>query len=138
MCPPRRWRRRPNGEIVVLCDGTELVVQRFDSTGGFVAGFGRHELGPGNFSYPSGVAITADGRIWTSDELRQTVQIFDSAGTFIGMAGQGGLDPGSFLFPSGVASDGHGRLAVIERVGARLQVFRVVDTQNASRVPEGR
>ena len=128
----------PSGEIVVTCDGTELAVQRFDAAGRFVAGFGRHEIGPGNFSYPSGVAITDDGRIWVSDELRQCVQIFDSDGRYLGMAGQGGPDPGSFLFPSGVATDGHGRLAVIERVGARLQVFRVVEFQDAFRVPERR
>jgi hypothetical protein len=128
----------PNGEIVVVCSGTELVVQRFEAAGRFVAGFGQHEIGPGNFSYPSGLAITDDGRIWVSDELRQCVQIFDATGTYLGMAGQGGPDPGSFLFPSSLATDGHSRLAVIERVGARLQLFRIVDAQNAFRVPEGR
>lgn len=128
----------PSGEIVVACGGTDLVVQRFDPTGRFVAGFGRHEIGPENFSMPASLAITDDGRMWISDEIRQCVSIFDAGGLYLGMAGQGGLDPGSFLFPSGVATDGRRRLVVLERVGARLQVFRILDVQNAFRVPERR
>jgi DNA-binding beta-propeller fold protein YncE len=115
----------PDGGVVVVCVGTELVVQIFRADGGFVKGFGVHDIGPGNFSLPSGVATTPDGRIWVSDELRQIVQVFNAAGNFLGVVGGGGRAPGEFLYPSALASDGHGLIAVTERVGNRYQLLRL-------------
>jgi DNA-binding beta-propeller fold protein YncE len=115
----------PDGSIAVACAQTELAVQIFDPTGKYLRGFGRHDIGQGNFSVPSGITATPDGRIWVSDELRQIVQVFNSEGQFLGSLGGGGLAPGEFLYPSALASDGGERLAVAESVGARFQVFSI-------------
>jgi len=115
----------PDGNIVVACAQTDLAIQIFTSQGEFVRGFGKHDVGPGNFSLPSGLAVTADGRIWASDEIRQTVQIFDSTGAYIGAVGGGGIAPGLFQYPSALATDGVKHLAVTERVGGRFQVFDI-------------
>lgn len=115
----------PEGNPVVLCGGTDLVVQVFDPTGHFQFGFGRHEIGAGNFSFPSGVAVTTDGRIWATDELRQVVQVFDPKGVFLEALGSGGLAPGQFQYPSALASSGDSLLAVAERIGNRMQVLSV-------------
>lgn len=117
----------PDGNIVVACAQTELAIQVFTPEGEFVRGFGKHDIGLGNFSLPSGLAVTADGRIWVSDEIRQIVQIFDSTGTYIGAVGGGGKAPGCFQYPSALATDGISRLAVTERVGGRFQVFSIPD-----------
>jgi DNA-binding beta-propeller fold protein YncE len=122
----------PDGMIAVTCAQTELAVQIFDPSGRYVRGFGRHDIGAGNFSLPSGVAATRDGRIWVSDELRQVVQVFDSEGRYIGVLGRGGKSPGEFLYPSALAADGGNRLAVTETVGARFQVFRVAAPSDGS------
>jgi hypothetical protein len=90
-----------------------------------VLGFGVHDIGMGNFSFPSAVASTQDGRIWVSDEIRQVIQVFDSTGQFLGMLGGQGQRPGEFLYPSALACDDGGRLAVTERVGRRLQLLRI-------------
>jgi DNA-binding beta-propeller fold protein YncE len=111
----------PDGNLIIACNGTDLAVQVFDAAGRFQFGFGRHEIGQGNFSFPSGVAVTGDGRIWVADEIRQMVQVFDGAGTYLGMVGGGGLMPGQFQYPSALASDGGSRLAIAERVGNRIQ-----------------
>jgi DNA-binding beta-propeller fold protein YncE len=113
-----------DGAIAVTCAQTELAVQIFDPAGVYRRGFGRHDIGVGNFSLPSGVTATPDGRIWVSDELRQVVQVFTAEGEFLGMLGRGGQAPGEFLYPSALAS-ADGRLAVTERVGARFQVFSI-------------
>jgi len=115
----------PNGELYVTCVRTELAVQVFDANGRFLRGHGKHDIGSGNFSFPSGVTVTADGRVWVSDEIRQVVQVFDAAGTYLGVVGGAGKGRGEFLYPSSIATDGSGRLAVAERGGNRFQIFKL-------------
>lgn len=115
----------PNGNIVVSCAKTDLAVQIFSPGGEYRTGFGRHDIGHGNFSLPSGVATTVDGRIWVADELRQTVQVFDKEGLYLGMFGGKGLAAGDFHYPSALASDGRSRLAVAEREAGRVQLLTV-------------
>lgn len=114
-----------DGNLVVACQGTDLALQVFDPSGRFLFGFGRHEIGPGNFSFASGVVVTPDGRIWVTDELRQVVQVFDPQGGFVGAVGSGGPEPGQFLYPSALANGGDTLLAVAERIGNRLQLLSV-------------
>ncbi len=115
----------PSGEVVVTCAATDLAVQIFDRSQRFVRGFGRHDLGDENFSMPSAVVVTSDGRIWVSDEIRQVIKIFNLDGGFLGMVGGGGVAPGEFQYPSALASDGTAHLAVAERVGNRIQLLRL-------------
>ena len=48
----------PDGAIAVVCSQTEVAVQIFSPEGRYLRGFGRHDYGPGNFSLPSGLAVT--------------------------------------------------------------------------------
>lgn len=113
---------RGDSELVVTCVATELGVQIFGLDGAYRRGFGIHEIGDGNFSQPTGVAATADGRIWVVDAVRKNMQIFDPAGTLIGVVG-GGDGPGSWLYPSALASDGRGFFALAESGGNRLRLL---------------
>ena len=115
----------PDGRCAITCATTRLAVQVFTPAGEFVRGFGLHEIGPGNFSYPSGVTATADGRLWVSDEIRHSVQVFDGAGSYLGAVGGQGTAPGEFLYPSALSGDGRELLAVSERVGNRYQLLRI-------------
>jgi DNA-binding beta-propeller fold protein YncE len=114
-----------DGNILVLCPETELAVQRFNSAGAYVGGFGRHEIGPGNVSFPSGITVTSDGRLYITDELRHIVLVLDSTGQQIDAISGGDSGPGLFQYPSALASDSQGRLAVVERGTARLQLLRL-------------
>jgi DNA-binding beta-propeller fold protein YncE len=111
------------GRVFVACASNALAVQVFSATGEFAFGFGLHDLGPGNFSLPSGLAFTAGGRVCVSDAIRQVVQVFDSGGTFLGAVGGAGVGPGEFREPSALAGDGHGLLALAEKSGGRFQVM---------------
>lgn len=115
----------PNGEVVVGCARTTLAIQVFDEKGGYLRGFGVHDIGPGNFSFPSGIAVTADGRMWVSDAIRHSVQVFDSSGKYLGTVGGTGVGPGEFVNPSALASDGRGMLALAENAGNRFQLMWV-------------
>jgi DNA-binding beta-propeller fold protein YncE len=114
-----------DGTVAVACAQTDLVVQLFSPAGQFLRGFGSHEVGEGNFSMPSGLAATADGRLWVIDEIRQTVQVFDAQGSFIATAGGRGAAAGEFAHPSSLTSDGGGLLAVADRELGLVQVFAV-------------
>jgi hypothetical protein len=95
----------------------------FSLDGRYVTGFGRHDLGPGNFSLPSGLAFTTGGRVCVTDAIRQIVQVFESDGTFVGAFGGVGVGLGEFREPSALAGDGHGLLALAEKSGSRFQVM---------------
>ncbi len=120
-----------DGNIVVLCPETDYAVQRFTAAGSYLSGFGRHEIGPGNVSFPSGITVTGDGRLYVTDELRHIVLVLDSTGQQVDAITGGDSGLGQFLYPSALASDSQGRLAVIERGTARLQLLRL-----AGKVPE--
>lgn len=111
------------GRVYVACAATTPAVQVFDESGRFAFGFGRHDIGPGNFSLPSGIAFAAGGRVCVSDAIRQVVQVFDSEGTFLGAVGGVGVGPGEFREPSALAGDGHGLLLLAEKSGGRFQVM---------------
>lgn len=111
-----------DSELVITCITTELAVQVFDFEGRYRRGFGIHEIGDGNFSQPSGVAVSPDGRIWVVDAVRKNMQVFDPAGTLVGVLG-GGEGPGSWLYPSALASDGRGLFALAESGGNRLRLL---------------
>lgn len=122
----------PDGNLLVACARTRTVIQIFTLDGTYLRGFGLHDNGPGNFSLPSGVAATSDGRIWVSDQIRQSIQVFDREGTYIGATGGSGLAPGQFQYPSALAGDGRKSIAVAEREGARFQILKIARTEEVT------
>lgn len=77
----------------------------------------------GNFSMPSGMVATPDGRIWVLDEIRQSLQVFDGQGTFLAKSQGSGTALGDFVHPSSLAFDERALLAVADREVGRVQVY---------------
>ena len=48
----------------------------FDRDGHLLASMGQHGMGPGEFSFPSGLAVSAAGRLAVADSLNRRVQVF--------------------------------------------------------------
>jgi sugar lactone lactonase YvrE len=105
----------------------EHMVQVYEPDGRYLTGFGRHDSGWENFSFPAGIAVTNSGDIWIVDALRQVASCFDLQGRFLSYLGGKGTELGAFTFPSAVATDGEGLVFVLERGGNRLQCFRFVE-----------
>jgi hypothetical protein len=103
------------------------MVQVYDSHGSYVRGFGRHDSGFENFSFPSGIAVMPDGRLWIVDAIRQVATCFTAEGDFISYIGGKGAQPGAFDYPSDISTDGKDRLFVLEREGDRYQCFQIID-----------
>lgn len=111
---------------IVVTDEQGVSVQVFDRHGDFIRGWGRHDMGRENFSFPSSVALLADGRVVVLDELRHEIKFFGADGQFLDRFGGIGWRRGQVAFPAGIAVDPSGRLYVVERGNQRVQAFVVV------------
>jgi len=120
-----------DGRVFVTDPGAALAVSSFSPEGEFLGGFGRHESGRDNFSFPSGICFTGEV-IWVGDSVRQVIKGMDAGGHLLSMLGGKGAGAGDMLYPVSVATDGGRRLYVLERAGARLQAFELAEEPVAS------
>jgi streptogramin lyase len=85
---------------------------------------GKHDLTkPGDFSYPTNVAVDGDRNVYVSDTFNNRVEVFDADGNFIRTFGKAGDGPGYFARPKGIATDSDGHVWVADAVQDRVQVF---------------
>jgi DNA-binding beta-propeller fold protein YncE len=78
---------------------------------------------PGEFAFPTNVAVDGDGNVFVSDTFNDRVEIFDAEGNFIRTFGKAGDGPGYFARPKGIAVDGDGHVWVADSVTDRVQAF---------------
>lgn len=71
---------------------------------------------PAGFSYPNGVAIASDGRVYVSDGDNRRVQVFDDKGEFKGFVDTSGI-------PRGIAIDSKDRMYVADAVAHTIDVY---------------
>jgi sugar lactone lactonase YvrE len=69
------------GNVYVLDSGNHRI-QEFDAEGHYLASFGRHGQGPGEFQYPQSIDIDEKGYIYVSDSGNQKIHILEPDGTF--------------------------------------------------------
>jgi len=99
-------------EVVVLTrDDAELA--RIGGRGG----------GPGEFNYPTNVALDGRGRLYVSDSLNFRIQVFDADLRPLRQFGRKGDMPGYFSQPKGIAVDAGGHLYVVDSNFEAVQVF---------------
>ncbi len=84
---------------------------------------GQRGAGPGEFNYPTNVAVDSQGRLYVSDSLNFRVQQFTPDLRFIRQIGAKGDRPGSFGQPKGVAVDPEDHLYVVDSNFEAIQVF---------------
>lgn len=91
-------------EGVAVADTHEYRVTVFDRCGTLVRTFGRYGTGPGEFIYPTDVAVSPGGAWFVSEYGgNDRVQVFDAAGHVIRSIGSPGSEPGQFHRPQSLA-----------------------------------
>ena len=86
--------------------------------------FGTHGSGQGQFEYPTGVAVDADGNILVADCYNHRIQKFSADGQFLAAVGTCGISPLQFISPVGVAVNKiNNKVYVVEWVNYRVQVL---------------
>lgn len=137
--------RTDGAYLGTLGDGhlTRPVGMAFDPARGllFIADAGEHHVvvltmqdtvqavigsrgsGPGEFNFPTFVALGPGGRLFVSDSLNGRVQVFDPDGSYERTIGSRGDLPGYFSQPKGLAVDAEGRLLVVDANFEAVQIF---------------
>jgi DNA-binding beta-propeller fold protein YncE len=116
--------------FLYVCDTDldQVLVYDADPPYRFIRAIGtsgkKHTLtDPGNFSYPTNVAVDSDGNVYVSDTFNDRVEIFDADGNFVRTFGKAGDGPGYFARPKGIAVDSDGHVWVADSVTDRVQVY---------------
>jgi len=117
----------PSGSVLVA-DTHYHRILRYSPEGKLLAEFGSEGTGPGQFIYPTGLALGPDGSVYVSEfGGNDRIQVFSAEGKLLRAWGKYGDGDGEFKRPQGIAFRGD-RLYVADAANHRVQVF----------APEGR
>jgi len=112
--------------IVVDTDNNRLVfLSSIDLSFSFLFEIGKEGSRPGEFQYPSGIAVDDDRRrIIVTDTENHRVQVLSSIdGSFLFEFGSQGNQPCQFKLPEGLCIANQGRIIVADTNNQRLQAF---------------
>ncbi len=119
---------RKDGRIFVLgrghdgdTRGVQILVCNIDSE--YYGKFASHGAEPGQFIWPTSIAIDKDGNVYVSDEYRNNISIFSTSNECISRWGEEGSEPGKLRGPSGLAFDWQDNLLVVDHQNHRIQKF---------------
>lgn len=87
---------------VLVNDGLNYKIRRYDHQGAQTMVFGSEGDGPGCFARPKGLAVDSDGHIYVVDNLFDNVQVFDRQGRLLLVIGANGREQGQFWSPAGI------------------------------------
>ena len=112
----------PKGELLVA-DTHYHRVLRYSPDGELLSQFGAEGSGPGQFLYPTSIAIGPDGSLYVAEYGGDDrIQVFKPDGTLLRAWGSYGTANGQFQRPQGLALAGD-RLYVADAANHRIQVF---------------
>ena len=97
-------------------------IQKFSSDGEYLAHWGQSGKLPGEFHYPSGVAVSGDF-VYVADNDLHKIQKFYLNGTFADQWGSKGIHDGEFKYPNGIAVDSENFVYVVDTGNQRIQKF---------------
>jgi len=107
--------------LIYLTDSLRHKVTVLHSSGAVEREWGRRGEAPGEFNYPTAVALAAD-RVYVLDTMNFRVQVFTAAGDFLSSFGRAGNEPGCFFRPKGLAVDAKRNLVLV--VDAMFEVVQ--------------
>lgn len=121
---------RPNGLAfepetgrLFVADTQSHQIKIFDLEGKLLATWGSRGEEPGQFNFPTHIAIF-DQKLYVSDTINARVQVISTpTGRFLGSVGKRGLYIGQLVRPKGVAADGEHNIYVIESYYDHLLIY---------------
>jgi sugar lactone lactonase YvrE len=122
--------QRPTGlawdaaaSLLYVADTEAHQIKVFDLTGRLVRTLGRRGEGPGEFNYPTYLALARDGLV-VSDTMNARIQVLPlEEGGHPLVFGRRGTRVGDFVRPKGVAVDGEDNLYAVESYHDHLLIF---------------
>jgi hypothetical protein len=71
-----------DADHIYVADAEDCAIKVFSKRGRFEAAIGRKGLGPGEFSFPSGVSVLG-GRLFVADKLNRRIQVLELSGRYV-------------------------------------------------------
>jgi sugar lactone lactonase YvrE len=111
------------GGRVFVADAAAHLVVVLALDGEEITRFGGRGTGPGEFNFPTHLALGADGSVFVADTLNFRVQAFaPDLSPRLSIGSKGDL-PGYFAQPKGIAVDAAGRVFVVDAHFEAVQIF---------------
>jgi hypothetical protein len=85
-----RLRRKLNSRLLLVAAaaaGVQILPTAAHAQMTFLGSFGSQGTSPGDFQFPTGVAVGPDGTVYVADETNDNVQYFSPTGTYLGTFG---------------------------------------------------
>jgi DNA-binding beta-propeller fold protein YncE len=111
------------GRLYVVDARRHVLVVYELATGRLLRTVGRRGAGPGEFNFPTAVAVGPNGRVYVTDTMNYRVEVFDADLTFVSTFGTLGVRPGQFRRPKGIAVDGDNVVYVVDSDFNNFQMF---------------
>jgi tripartite motif-containing protein 71 len=109
------------GNIYVTDVAAPQRILEFDSTDKLVQTFAEGE----GLSFPNGVAVDGEGRVYVTDSNNGRLLVFATDGTPVARIGRG-AGAANLGLPRGIAIDGQGRVFVVDSSGQGVLVYGVL------------
>ncbi|MFQ5508243.1 MAG: 6-bladed beta-propeller [Leptospirillia bacterium] len=113
---------RAGRQLVAVDTGNHRVLV-YGPEGRLVREIGGRGDQPGQFNFPTHVALDGEGRILVTDSLNFRVQVLTLEGEPVRQIGSLGQVVGTFSKPKGVAVDGQGQTYVVDGIYDVVQMF---------------
>ena len=107
--------------LVVDLRGHKILILSLE--GKLLSSFGARGTQPGEFNFPTAVAVNSKGEIIVTDAMNARIQIFSGEGKFLRMFGERGDGPGTLQLIKGVAVDSDDNIYVTDGKGHKVEVF---------------
>jgi DNA-binding beta-propeller fold protein YncE len=114
----------PGDYVYLTTYSLKTCIQKFDSNGEFIDGWGSNGKRTGQFGkFPRGITVDSSGYVYVVDQDHNRIQKFDSNGEFITTWGSKGRNYQQFDKPYGVTVDRSNNLYVSDHDNHRVQKF---------------
>ena len=108
---------------IYVADTRKHDIAVYDFDGRRVSTIGERGSEPGQFNYPTNVAVGRDGRLYVTDSMNFRVQILAPDGRPLKTFGSNGDRPGQFSRAKGIAVDSDGHIYVVDAAFGNYQIF---------------
>ena len=110
-------------DLLYVADAAAHRIVVFAADGRMIETFGGSGSDPGEFNFPTHLALTRDGNLIVTDTLNYRVQILSREGRPLATFGRVGDGSGDFAAPKGVGTDSSGNIYVVDALFDAVQVF---------------
>ena len=111
-----------SGNVFVV-DTLNNRVEKFNSGGSFIAGWGTLGSANGQFKAPTGVAVDGSGNVFVTDTGNNRIQKFTNSGQFVKAWGTVGIPPLQIKAPTGITVDSGNNVYVVDTGNNSIEKF---------------